>query len=264
MQQGHKVRHFILIMAIFWAAILPSGFDMAAASERVYVPDYVNLDDDERIIDGFSFTPLWADTKVAGVDIELETSVVREMRAPAPASPSTAALPVSPVHEGSAVKRAARVTDIRISARRSFALNSKFFVDALARAELPTGNVQAGLGQGRTEFMADLGVRSEIGKFSLWAGGARKANLKTQWSSGRDVNEVYAGWNAKVGKTSNLRMDFVSTQKRESYLPREQSLSAEFSKSFGKGKRVAVYAGQYKGPWGKDVSAGATIRFKLG
>lgn len=257
------MKRALLALIMLLVAMAGASLSPALATERAYTPDHPNVEDEERIFAGFSFTPLLVDTKVAGVDIEIETSVVREVRALAPSTPSTAALPVAPLHDGSAAKRAARVTDVRISARRTFALNSKIFVDTLARVELPTGDVQTGLGRGRTEFMADLGVRTEIGRFSLWAGGARRANLKTEWSSGRDVNEVYAGWNARIGKSSDLRMDFVATQKRETYLRREQALSAEFGKSFGPSKRVAIYAGRYTGPWGKEVSAGATLRFKL-
>lgn len=263
MQWGHKVKRAVLTLILLLVAITGAVLNPAVAAERDYTPNHPNLEDEERVYAGFSFTPLLVETKVAGVDVEVETSIVREVRALAPSAPSTAALPAAPLHDGSAAKRAARATDLRISARRTFALSSKFFVDTLARAALPTGDVQTGLGRGRTEFMGDLGVRSEIGRFSLWAGGARKANLKTRWSSGRDVNEVYAGWNARIGKSSDLRMDFVATQKRETYLRREQSISTEFSKAIGPGKRIAVYAGRYTGPWGKEVSAGATLRFKL-
>lgn len=219
------------------------------------------IEDDERIIDGLSFTPVFLNTEVAGFELEVDTSIVREARPPILQSSNIEAIPGSV--KAVASSRPSRLTDLRISVRRSFAITKNLFVDSLARAELPTGNVYAGLGRGRTEFMADLGVRAETGKLSLWAGAARKFNLKTAWSSGKDVNEIYGGWNMPIGKSQNLRMDFVRTAKRDYYLPREQSLSFEFNKDISSKKRIAVYAGQYKGPWGNDYNAGGTLRFRF-
>lgn len=252
-----------MLWAILWCVVACAGFSAANASERAYSAEHPNLEDDERIVDGLSLTPIRIDASLAGFSLEADTSIVRETRGTNSSASSAALLPVSALGEGKSGSRAARVTDIRLTARRSFPVNSKFFVDTLVRAEIPTGNVQAGMGRGRTEFMADLGVRSEIGKFSLWMGGARKINVKTTWSPGKDVNEVYAGVNVRLNPSSDFRVDFVSTQKRATYLKREQSMSTEYSKAIGKGKRVAIYAGRYSGSWGKDINAGATLRLSF-
>lgn len=252
-----------MLWAIIWCFVAFAGINAANASESVFSPDHPNLEADERIVDGLLLTPVRIDVSLAGFSLEADSSIVREMRGPNALTPSVALLPVSTLSEGKSGSRAARVTDIRLTARRSFAINPKLFVDTLVRAEFPTGNVQAGLGRGRTEFMADLGVRAEIGKFSLWMGGAKKVNVKTTWSPGKDVNEAYAGVNVRLNSSSDVRVDFVSTQKRATYLKREQSISTEYSKAIGKGKRVAIYAGRYSGSWGKDISAGATLRLSF-
>jgi hypothetical protein len=219
------------------------------------------IEDDERILEGLSFSPVFLNAELAGFELELDTSIVREARPPIVQSSNIEAIPGS--MKSVAISRPSRVTDVRISVRRSFAVTKNFFVDTLARAELPTGNIYAGLGRGRTEFMADLGVRAETKHGSMWVGAARKFNLKTRWSTGRDVNEVYGGWNLPIGKSQNLRMDFVKTGKREYYLPKEQSLSLELNKDISRKKRIAIYAGRYKGPWGNDVNVGGTLRFKF-
>lgn len=258
-----------MLWAIIGFAIALAGSSPARASERIgpserlVTSDHPNLEDDERIVDGISLTPVRMEASLAGFRLEMDTAIVREIRTPSVTAPSTAALPATSLSEGPSGPRAARVTDVRLTARRTFSISPKFFLDTLVRAEMPTGNVQAGLGRGRAEFMADLGVRSEIGTFSLWMGGARKINRKTTWSPGKDVNEVYAGASVRVNRSSDFRIDFVSTQKRASYLNREQSISAEYSKAVGKGKRVAVYAGRYRGTWGNDLSAGATLRLSI-
>ncbi|MVZ96136.1 hypothetical protein EUU23_00275 [Sphingorhabdus sp. IMCC26285] len=236
-----------------------SAIAHAENSENLkYIPP---IEDDERIIDGLSFSPVFLNAELAGFELELDTSIVREARPPIVQSSNVEAIPGS--MKSVATSRPSRVTDVRVSVRRSFTVTKSFFIDTLARAELPTGNIYARLGRGRTEFMADLGVRAETKHGSIWAGAARKFNLKTQWSTGRDVNEVYGGWNLPIGKSQNLRMDFVKTGKREYYLPKEQSLSFEFNKDISHKKRIAVYAGRYKGPWGNDVNVGGTLRFKF-
>lgn len=219
------------------------------------------IEDDERIIDGLSFAPVFLNSELAGFELEIDTSIVREVRPPILQASNVEAVPGS--MKAISSSRPSRLTDLRISVRRSLGITKNLYVDTLVRAELPTGNVYAGLGRGRAELMADVGVRAETGKVSLWAGAARRFNLRTSWSSGRDVNEIYGGWNMPLGKSQNLRMDFVKTEKREYYLPREQSLSFEFNKNISSKKRIAIYAGQYKGPWGKDFNVGGTLRFRF-
>lgn len=240
------------------AACIGSSVKAEEANNPKYLPP---VEDDERIIDGLSFTGVYLHTELAGFDLELDTSIVREVHSPILQPANVDA--ISGVTKSATPSRPSRVTDMRISVRRSFGLTQTLFVDALARAELPTGNAYVGLGRGRTEFMTDLGLRFEKKRLSIWGGAARKFNLKTAWSSGRDVNELYGGWNISLGKAQNLRMDFVKTGRREYYLPREQSLSFEFNKDISSRKRIAVYAGEYRGPWGNDINAGATLRFKF-
>lgn len=243
-------------------ATVAASHSSAAFATNTENPKYTPpVEDDERIIDGLSISPVYLNAELSGFELELDTSIVREARPPIVQSSNIEAIPGS--MKTVATTRPSRVTDVRLSVRRSFAVTKSFFVDTLARAELPTGNTYAGLGRGRTEFMADLGVRLETKQGSAWVGAARKFNLRTRWSTGRDVNEIYGGWNMPVGKSQNLRMDFVKTGKREYYLPREQSLSFEFNKDISRKKRIAVYAGRYKGPWGNDVNVGGTLRFKF-
>lgn len=257
MRTGYSVRSLFATLASVAATYGGSAYAVENDNPK-YLPP---IEDDERIIDGISFTGVYLNTEIAGFDLEVDTSIVRENRNPIVQPTNVDAIPGA--MKAASTSRPSRVTDLRISARRSFGITKTLFVDTLARAELPTGNVYAGLGRGRTEFMADVGLRLETKKVSIWAGAARKFNLKTNWSTGRDVNEIYGGWNIPVRKSQNLRMDFVKTAKREYYLPREQSLSFEFNKDISRKKRIAVYAGRYKGPWGNDLNVGTTLRFKF-
>ena len=246
-------KSFILVGAVV------SSAQQANAAELVRGNVKPLLEDEERIHDGLAIAPVYLDTSLAGFDLELVTSVVRESR-PRPAA--TAATTPQSVYDYSAVPRAARLTDIQLSARKTVPITKKLAVDILLRAEVPTGSVRAGLGRGRMELMADVGIRAELKPVSLWAGVARRFSKKTYWSYGRDVNEVYGGWNARVSKSEDLRMDFVYTQKRRATAVPEWRISGEYSKSMGSGRSFSLYAGQDKGSWGRDRNAGITLRFR--
>jgi hypothetical protein len=219
------------------------------------------LEGDEYVFGGLAFTPFRLDAKVAGFDVEVETSAVREARVRLPA-----ATPLNPSgpYPTLAAKRPTRLTDMRVSLRRSIPLSKKLLVDTLVRAEIPTGDVMAGLGNGRAEIMADLGLRAELKSLSLWAGGARRFNKETYWSNGRDVNEIYAGWNKRLSSTQDLRMDFVKTGRRYPNEPREWRLSTEYSKTTASGSRMTLYAAREVGYWGKDMRVGVQYSVPLG
>ncbi|WP_313807364.1 hypothetical protein [Sphingobium sp.] len=220
------------------------------------------VEDAEIVVDGLAFTTLHRDTDLAGFELEFDTSVVREFR---PLSDTSSVISSSSfgLLGLSANTQPARLTDTQFSIRRSVALTKNLLVDMLVRAELPTGDVRAGLGRGRSELMADLGIRGELKSVSLWVGGARRFNNATQWTPGRDVNEIYAGWNARINTNEDVRMDFVSTNKRSPTLPREWRISLEYSNALDEFVRVALYAAQDVGPWGKDLNAGFILRAKL-
>jgi hypothetical protein len=256
---GAMNKLFFLLMLLFGAA--SASAEGGSPTDVKKPATEAALEGDEYLFNGLSFTPFRLDAKVAGFDIEVETSVVREARL---ALPTATPLNPSGPYPALSAKRPARLTDMRISLRRSFPISKKLLVDTLVRAEIPTGDVHNGLGNGRQEIMADLGIRAELKSFSLWAGGARRFNKQTYWSTGRDVNEVYAGWNKRLSSTADLRMDFVKTGRRYLNEPREWRLSTEYSKTTASGSLMTLYAAREVGYWGKDMRVGVQFSVPLG
>lgn len=251
------MRKLIILIGVALAPIY-----QAHAAESATPSAKPIVEDAEIIADGLAFTTLHGDTNLAGFELELDTSIVREFRM----SSDTSSVISSFSFDFSGLSlnaHPARLTDTQFSIRRSVPLTKNLLADMLVRAEFPTGDVRAGLGRGRNELMADLGIRGELKAISFWAGGARRFNKATQWTPGRDVNEVYAGWNARLSTHDDVRMDFVSTDRRSPTLPREWRISAEYSNALAEGMRVTLYAAQDVGPWGEDLTGGIIFRSKL-
>jgi hypothetical protein len=256
----NAMRHLILSIIMLFCATVASAQNDKAADVKKPATETA-LEGDEYVFAGLAFTPFRLDAKVAGFDVELQTSAVREARLSLPtASPFNSAGP----HLAMTSRRPVRMTDTRLSLRRSFNITKKLVVDTLARAEIPTGDVRRGLGNGRAELMADIGIRTELKSLSLWAGAARRFGRETIWSNGRDVNEVYAGWNKQISASQDVRMDFVKTGKRYRNDPNEMRLSAEYSKTTKRGGQMTLYASRDVGYWGKDIRVGIQFNVRLG
>ena len=122
--------------------------------------------------------------------------------------------------------------DLRVSATRTVGLGRGVQLDLLARATLPTGRSHVLFGAGRKEVMLDAGLRKDFNWASVWLGGARRFRAPSLLSSGRDINELYAGVMRPIDEQSSVRLDYLLGQSEVEGGRPTTSLSLGYSRDF--------------------------------
>jgi len=206
-------------------------------------------------------TPISLDARLAGWDLSMTIATANgDGLAGSDANTRRRAVQGDPI----STQRAARgLTDVRISAERSVQIGKKISLDLLARATAPTGRVSRGLGDGRKELMLDAGLSGDVGKLSLWAGGARRLRSAVQTGiSGRDITEIYGGASLDLGTSGEVRLDYVRGGIEYRGYPRSARYSAEYRKPLSQIHSVTAFVTQDNGAWGKDTRAGISLTWQ--
>lgn len=243
--------------AIIGAALFASFPVSALAAEwnasAAYVIESGEAGEASRTV----LVPLSISTSLAGFDLEFDVATVSENslgRNP------TARRRLRDDQAIATMPRYAGVTDTSMTVKRSFPLGDKLALDVLMRGTLPTGDVTSGWGEGRREFMADIGGRIVLGKFSLWAGGARRYRSHAQeFVSSRDINELYVGAHWELGEDRIFRLDYLRAQSEYRGYRREQRISAEWSKPVSTHQHLKLFAIYRDDLWGRDINVGASV-----
>lgn len=156
---------------------------------------------------------------------------------------------------------AMRLTSVKIAAERAVPLGHGIKLDLLARATLPTSRTATWLGEGHTELMLDAGLRKNIGRTSVWAGGARRFRNQGFEATGRDVFETYAGMKRQMDSRTTMRVDYVRTQAEYRGDKPDQSASFEISHALKSGATLDFAATHWRGSYYKGGEAAVSLRW---
>lgn len=141
------------------------------------------------------------------------------------------------------------LTDLRVSATRSIGLGRGVQLDLLARATLPTGRSHLLFGAGRKEAMLDAGLRRDIAGATVWFGGARRFRKESAFTTGRDINEFYAGIVRPLDDQSSVRLDYLLAESEYAGGRPTSSLSLGFSRDFDGLGSIELNASSFKDAW---------------
>lgn len=246
-----------LLLFLIGCLCMPSAHATRVSADIVYSIDSPTGASLSRTI----VTPIGVDTRLAGWDLSM---TIATSNSDGVATQGADGRRRAYSSEAATSQRAARgLTDVRITAERSVQISKKISLDLLARATLPTGRVSRGLGDGRKELMLDAGLSADIGKLSVWAGGARRIRDSVHEAvSGRDINEVYAGTRLELRGSAELRLDYLRSSKEYRGYARAERFSASYQKSLSRVHALSAFVAQDNGPWGKDTRAGVTMTWQ--
>jgi hypothetical protein len=187
------------------AALLACAAPAGARNVQASVNNYAQLPDGFGLVDTTSVN--------LGYGLDLHGWNVAIDQAAALNQQSVGSAPrVSYRGLGRSPKRVSGLRDLRVSATRTVGIGRGIKLDFLARATLPTGKPHVLLGGGRTEVLLDAGLRRDVAGATVWLGAARRFRKTSLMSTGRDINEFYAGAIRPIDDQSNVRLDYLLGQ----------------------------------------------------
>jgi hypothetical protein len=159
--------------------------------------------------------------------------------------------------------RAAGLSDLDVSAMKSFSIGRRLSLDLAAEMRLPTGSERDGLGAGRTEAMLDAGLSTNAGKWELWTGAARRLRGASELHSGRDVWEIYGGAEGRIGARATLRFELERRQAAYSGGPAEVSARLSLRRKLARGISLTFAAARESDEFGSERLATVALRWQL-
>ena len=247
------MRRLLLNALVPVASLLACAAPAGARNVKTSVNNYVQLPDGFGLVDTTSVN-LGFGLDLHGWNVSIDQAAALNLQ-------STASAPrVSYRGLGASPTRVSGLRDLRVSATRSVGLGRGIKLDLLARATLPTGKPHVLLGGGRTEALLDAGLRRDFAGATVWLGGARRFRKPSLMSTGRDINEFYAGVMRPVDDQSSVRLDYLLGQSEVAGGRLTRNLSFGYTRDFDGLGSIEFNASSYRDAFVESAQGLLSVR----